>query len=106
MPVFLVHFVFWMLGVILGIATANIFFNRTMIGGVIQVDNRSNLCKVHISTTELSNLKTKKVMFNVVHRSRFVARRTSTIMGDLCLLKLRRYFYEHRNRESLMARLQ
>lgn len=58
---------FILIGVILGIIFVTIKNKFITIGGVIEVDNQSNLCKVHITSTELSNLKTKKVMFKVVH---------------------------------------
>lgn len=63
--------IWWLLGVIAGISFAIIFYaiknKRTVIGGVIEVDIQSNLCKFHVTSTELSNLKTKKVMFKVIH---------------------------------------
>jgi len=78
---------YWILGFITGIASSIIFIrikNRhSKVTGLIEVDIQSNLCKVHIASTDLSNLKTKKAVFNVVHRYRFIARRTDPIMERL-----------------------
>ena len=64
---------YWMLGIIAGIALSISFINiknrKSIVAGIIEVDIQSNLCKFHITSTELSNLKTKKAMFKVVHRS-------------------------------------
>lgn len=61
----------WLLGVVAGISISVIFTyfkNRhSKIAGLIEVDDQSNLCKVHVTSTELANQKTKKVLFNVVH---------------------------------------
>ena len=78
---------YWFLGIIAGIALSVIFVNiknrHLKITGLIEVDIQSNLCKFHIDSTELSNLKTKKVLFKVVHRSWSFARRTDPIMKGL-----------------------
>lgn len=62
---------YWFLGVIAGISLTVIFMyfknKHSKIAGLIEVDIQSNLCKFHITSTELSDLKTKKAMFNVVH---------------------------------------
>ena len=63
--------IYWLLGVIAGISISVIFTyfkNRhSKIAGLIEVDIQSNLCKFQITSTELANQKTKKVLFNVVH---------------------------------------
>lgn len=63
--------IYWLLGIIAGISISVIFTcfkNRhSTIAGLIEVDIQSNLCKFQITTTELSDLKTKKAMFKVVH---------------------------------------
>lgn len=78
---------YWILGIIAGIALSIIFINiknrHSKIAGVIEVDIQSNLCKFHITSTELSDLKTKKVMFKVIHRCGPFARRTDPIMERL-----------------------
>lgn len=70
LPIFIYY---WLFGIIIGIALSIIFINirnrNATIAGIIEVDIQSNLCKFHITSTELSNLKTKKAMFKVVHRS-------------------------------------
>ena len=70
LPIFVYY---WLFGIIIGIALSIIFINirnrNATIAGIIEVDIQSNLCKFHITSTELSNLKTKKAMFKVVHRS-------------------------------------
>lgn len=70
LPIFIYY---WLFGIIIGIALSVIFINirnrNATVAGIIEVDNQSNLCKFHITSTELSNLKTKKAMFKVVHRS-------------------------------------
>lgn len=75
---------YWFLGIIVGIALSVIFVNiknrHLKITGLIEVDIQSNLCKFHINGPELSNIKTKKVIFNVIHRSRSFARRTYSLM--------------------------
>lgn len=67
-----ITFIWWLLGIITGISLTVIFYifkdKNQKISGVIEVDIQSNLCKFHLTTTELSNLKTKKAMFKVVHR--------------------------------------
>ena len=78
---------YWMLVIIAGIALSISFINiknrKSIVAGIIEVDIQSNLCKFHIDSTELSNLKTKKVLFKVVHRSWSFARRTDPIMKGL-----------------------
>ena len=63
--------IYWLLGVIAGISISVIFTyfkNRhSKIAGLIEVDIQSNLCKFQVTSTELSDLKTKKAMFKVVH---------------------------------------
>lgn len=61
----------WLLGLIVGIILTIIFYHfknkHSKIAGVIEVDIQSNLCKFQVTTTELSDLRTKKAMFKVVH---------------------------------------
>ena len=70
LPIFMYY---WLFGIIIGIALSMVFINirnrNATVAGIIEVDIQSNLCKFHITSTELSNLKTKKAMFKVVHRS-------------------------------------
>lgn len=70
LPIFIYY---WLFGIIIGIALSVIFINirnrNATVAGIIEVDIQSNLCKFHITSTELSNLKTKKAVFKVVHRS-------------------------------------
>lgn len=84
---FSITFVWWLLGIIMGACGMIIFYNirnrHSTIAGLIEVDIRSNLCKFHVTSTELSDLKTKKAMFKVVHRCRSFARRTDPIMDRL-----------------------
>ena len=64
---------YWMLGIIAGIALSISFINiknrKSTVADIIEIDIQNNLCKFNIYSTELSNLKTKKVLFKVVHRS-------------------------------------
>jgi hypothetical protein len=63
--------IYWFFGFLMGISFAIIFSylkNKYLkTAGVIEVDIQSNLCRFHITSMELSNLKTKKVIFRVVH---------------------------------------
>lgn len=67
LSVFLLHLIFGILGGILGATITNLVYKHIYVAGLIEVDDRSNLCKVHVTSTELANKKTKKVLFNVVH---------------------------------------
>lgn len=82
-----VTLIYWLLGIIAGISLTIIFLHyknkNSKIAGLIEVDVQSNLCKFHVTSTELSDLKTKKVMFKVMHRCRSFARRTDAIMERL-----------------------
>lgn len=68
LPIFIYYLI---LGIIIGVILSIIFINiknrYSIITGVIEVDIQSNLCKFHITSSELSNLKTKKAMFKVIH---------------------------------------
>ncbi len=64
-------FLLWLLGILVGIVLSIIYciINNICIipGGIIEVDVQSNLCKIHVTSEKLSNFKTKKVIFKVVH---------------------------------------
>lgn len=66
-----ITFYYWMLGLVCGVSCSIIYCNikkrHEKIAGVIAVDNQSNLCKFHIESNDLSDSRTKKVTFNVVH---------------------------------------
>ena len=63
--------IYWLLGIIAGISISVIFTyfkNRySKIAGLIEVDIRSKLWKVQVSSTELGDLKTKKAVFKGGH---------------------------------------
>ena len=61
------------IGLLIGIIISVLYFKfniKTV--GYIDVDIQSNLCKVHISTDDLSNNKTKKAIFRVNHEVKVV----------------------------------
>ena len=66
-----VTILYLLLGIIIGIFISIIFIyfknKHSKVAGLIEVDIQSNLCKFQITSTELSDLKTKKAMFKVVH---------------------------------------
>jgi uncharacterized membrane-anchored protein YhcB (DUF1043 family) len=66
-----VTILYLLLGIIIGIFISIIFIHfknkYSKVAGLIEVDIQSNLCKFQITSTELSDLKTKKAMFKVVH---------------------------------------
>lgn len=54
-------------GVLLGVFAEKIYENHMKTHGVIEVDHDTEQCKIHITSDELSNRKTKKVIFIVNH---------------------------------------
>ena len=61
------EFIFFIGGVIIGTIFTMIFkkYNKTF--GIIDVDHSNGLCKIHITSEELSNYKTKKAIFTINH---------------------------------------
>lgn len=54
-------------GVFIGAAFCAFLENRTKSHGVIEVDHNTEQCKVCMTSVDLSNRKTKKVLFKVNH---------------------------------------
>lgn len=60
-------FLYFIGGIIVGILIMTIINIRKTIYGIIDVDTKTGMCRVHISSSELSNPKCKKVMFKINH---------------------------------------
>ena len=63
------EFIFFAGGVIVGTVVTTIFKNSKRTCGIIEVDHSNNLCKVHITSAELSDRKTKKAIFKIDHEA-------------------------------------
>ena len=67
-------FIFYMLGFISGIFITIplhiLYFRKKSIYGCIDVDSRTQQCKIHISREDLDNPKNKQVIFTINHGSR------------------------------------
>ena len=61
------EFIFLVGGVLAGSILTNLLGRRNKICGIIDVDRHNNLCKIHITSDELSNIKNKKVIFTINH---------------------------------------
>ena len=57
-------------GVLLGVIITKAIDMFTKIHGVIHIDHKTELCKFDVTSAELANLKTKKVIFTVNHNAR------------------------------------
>ena len=55
------------LGAIIGSILEKIFMKNTKTHGVIEVDHNTEMCKVRITSSDLSDRKTKKAIFVVNH---------------------------------------
>ena len=54
-------------GVLVGVIVGRLIEKRSKTHGVIDVDHSTGMCKVRITSEELSNHKTKKAIFIVNH---------------------------------------
>ena len=61
------EYLFLVGGIILGIVISIIFKSKNKIYGVIEVDHNTDMCKVHITSDELSNPNSKKAIFVIDH---------------------------------------
>lgn len=61
------EFIFLAGGVIGGFVLAKITGRHSKIYGVIDVDHQNELCKVHITSAELSDRRSKKAVFKINH---------------------------------------
>jgi len=66
--------VFVIIGIVIGFAISKIMSNSEIIHGVIDVDHNTKMCKIHISSDELSNRETKIVHFLVNHDGKIESR--------------------------------
>ncbi len=60
-------FLYFIGGLIVGILIMTIINIRKTIYGIIDVDTKTGMCGVRISSSELANPKYKKVMFKINH---------------------------------------
>ena len=69
---FSVSTLYFLLGVIIGCSFTLLFLilhdKYNKISGILQVDIKNNLCRVMITSKELSNNRVKKAIFLVDHR--------------------------------------
>lgn len=64
------QFIFWGIGGFLGgfiFAFISDLFHRSY--GIIDVDHHNNTCQVHMTSDEIKNPKTKKVVFTINHNA-------------------------------------
>lgn len=60
-------------GVVIGIVLTMIFKRRYKTYGIIEVDHQSELCKVRLTSNELQDRKTTKVIFDVKHDATIIS---------------------------------
>lgn len=63
----MMDFIFITGGALAGVIIGRLIEKRNKIHGVIDVDHHTNQCKIRITSEELANPKTKKVIFAVNH---------------------------------------
>lgn len=57
----------YLIGVIIGIILATVFYRRRKIAGIIDVDHQNGTCQIHITSDELANRRNTKVIFTINH---------------------------------------
>ena len=60
---------FFLGGMILGVLFTIMLKHKDKIYGVIEVDHNTEMCKVHITSDELSNINNKKAVFKINHNA-------------------------------------
>lgn len=65
------EFIFFLIGVLSGIALDKLLSRKDKIYGIIEVDHIAEACKVLITSDELSNRKNKKAVFKIDHNANF-----------------------------------
>ena len=65
-------------GAIIGIMSVLLLALKNKTHGIIEVDHNTEQCKIRITSAELSNRKTKKVIFTVNHDAR-ISRENQTL---------------------------
>lgn len=58
-------------GIVVGIIFMLLLHRNEKIHGIIEVDHTNEACKVHVTSSELSNRKVKVVTFYVDHNADF-----------------------------------
>lgn len=66
----MLYAIIFLIGIIIGIAIRKGIESFSKIYGIIEIDERTQMCKVKITSSELGNLKTKKAMFKIIHGSK------------------------------------
>lgn len=61
------YMLYIILGIIIGLSLSIMWKSKTTTVGVIQVDHKSGLCKVCITSDDLANTKCKKAVFKIDH---------------------------------------
>ena len=61
------EFIFLAGGVVIGSVITAIIKDRNKICGVIDVDHNNVMCKIRITSDELSNRRTKRAVFKINH---------------------------------------
>ena len=56
---------FIILGILIGLLLSQFIFGKYV--GIIEVDHKTKLCKIRITSADLDNKHCKKVIFKVVH---------------------------------------
>ena len=57
----------YIIGIICGIIMTVIINRKKKIYGIIDVDKKTGLCRIHISSNDLGNINVKHVLFVVNH---------------------------------------
>lgn len=61
------EYLYFLIGIIIGIIFMVLKNKIKQTQGIIQVDEKKNLCRILVTSADLSNFKCKKVLFKVEH---------------------------------------
>lgn len=61
------EYLYFISGIIIGIFFMFLKNKTKQTHGIIQVDEKKNLCRILVTSKELGNIRCKKVTFNVEH---------------------------------------
>ena len=62
-------FIILIIGIVIGVVAYKVIDMLTIIDGILDVDHKTQLCRVRLTSNDLNNTTRKKVVFLVNHKA-------------------------------------